>query len=223
MVNKYLLQSILLWTYADSVSNLLILGTDYFSLDLYIMWFSKKPITFVKKASIITRNQRSLFKIVRNILLEEKHDVMYARPAYHVFDVDESTNSKSNIKKGREMVGRAYLDIIIVENESLRAVCAFRMDDNGDKKASEWSKETRNLVMAAESAKFPLFVVPNAKAYSTSAIIAQLKKIIPVSKFASQHRATAKTVSVPVENDEFKERDVEHKRRSTSIYHKTRP
>ena len=154
------------------------------------MWYSKKPITFVKKASILTRNQQSLFKLVRNILLEDKHDVMYARPAYHVFDVDEGSNSKSNIKKGREMVGSAYLDILVVESESLKAVCAFRMDENGDKKASKWSKETRNLVMAAESANFPLFIVANTKTYSTAAIIAQIKKTIPVSKFASQHRST---------------------------------
>ena len=155
------------------------------------MWFSKKPITFVRKASILTRNQQSLFKLVRNILIDDQHHVMYARPAYHIFDVDERCNSKSNIKKGREMVGNAYLDIIVVEADSLRAVCAFRMDDNGRKKESEWSKETRNLVKAAESAKFPLFIVPNTKEYSTADIIAQIKQIIPVSKFASQYRSPA--------------------------------
>ena len=155
------------------------------------MWFSKKPITFVRKASIITRNQRSLFKLVRNILIEDQHHVMYARPAYHVFDVDERCNSKSNIKKGRQMIGNAYLDILIVENDSLKAVCAFRMDDNGDKKKSKWSQETRNLVIAAESAKFPLFIVANTKEYSTASIIEQIKKVIPVSKFASQFRSSA--------------------------------
>ena len=157
------------------------------------MLFSKKPITFVRKASILTRNQLSLFKLIRNILLVDQHDVMYARPAYHVFDVDERNNSKSNIKKGREMVGKSYLDILVIESESLRAICAFRMDDNGDKKASKWSKETRNLVAAAESAKFPLFIVANTKSYSTEAIIAQIKTTIPVSKFASQHRTPVET------------------------------
>ena len=92
------------------------------------------------------------------------------------------------------MVGNAYLDILVIENESLKAVCAFRMDENGDKKASKWSEETRNLVTAAESAKFPLFIVPNTKEYSTAAIIAQIKKVIPVSKFASQYRTTAETI-----------------------------
>ena len=80
------------------------------------------------------------------------------------------------------MVGNAYLDILVIENESLRAVGAFRMDENGDKKASTWSKQTRNLVMAAESAKFPLFIVPNTKEYRAVVIKAHLKKIIPVSK-----------------------------------------
>ena len=171
------------------------------------MWFSKKPITYVRKAAILTRNQLSLFKLVRNILLVDQHDVMYARPAYHVFDVDDRNNSKSNIKKGREMVGKAYLDILVIESESLRAICAFRMDDNGDKKASKWSKETRNLVAAAESAKFPLFVVPNTKSYSTEAIIAQIKKTIPVSKFASKHRTTAETI----QSTEAKEKNIEVK------------
>ena len=183
------------------------------------MWFFKKPITFVRKASTLTRNQRSLFKLVRNILTQEQHDVMYARAAYHVFDVDEHSKSKSNIRKGREIVGNAYLDILVIEKESLRAVCAFRMDDNGDKKASEWSEETRNLVMAAESAKFPLFIVPNTKAYSTAAIIAQIKKIIPVSKFALQHRLTPETKL----RSEVKKKDFEHKRRQTTVYHKTKP
>ena len=165
------------------------------------MLFSSKPIIFVKKASILTRNQRSLFKLVRNVLLEDKHEVMYARPAYHVFDVDEGCNSKSNIKKGREMVGKAYLDILIVESESLKAVCAFRMDENGDQKASKWSKETRNLVMAAESANFPLFIVPDTKTYSTAAIIAKIRKTIPVSKFASQFRATAEIMHATEEKE----------------------
>ena len=207
------------WTYADRVFILIILGNDYFYWDLYIMWFSKKPITFVRKSSILTRNQRSLFKLVRNILLEDKHDVMYARPAYHVFDVDERSNSKSNIKKGREMVGHAYLDIIVVESESLRAVCAFRMDENGDKKASEWSEETRNLVKAAESAKFPLFIVPDTKSYSTDEIVALIKRIIPVSKFASQYRSTAE----PVNHPEVKEKDIKINRREPKVYHKTKP
>ena len=198
---------------------LIILGNDYFYWDLYIMWFSKKPITFVRKASILTRNQRSLFKLVRNILLEDKHDVMYARPAYHVFDVDEHCNSKSKIRKGREVVGHAYLDIIVVESESLRAVCAFRMDANGDKKASEWSKETRNLVKAAESAKFPLFIVPDTKSYSTEAIVALIKKTIPVSKFASQYRSTAD----PVHDPEVKEKNIIPNRREPKVYHKTKP
>ena len=206
------------WTYADRVFILLIFGTDYFNLGLYIMWFSKKPIIFVRKASILTRNQRSLFKLVRNILLEDKHDVMYARPAYHVFDVDERCNSKSNIKKGRKMV-KAYLDILIIESESLRAVCAFRMDDNGDEKESEWSEETRTLVTAAESANFPLFVVANTKSYSTAAIIAKIKKVVPVSKFASQHKATPETK----QSTEVKEKDVEHVRRQVNTYHKTKP
>ena len=207
------------------MSIIFILGTDYFNLDLYIMWFSKKPIAFVKKASILTRNQRSLFKLVRNILLEDKHDVMYARPAYHVFDVDESCNSKSNIKKGREMVGSAYLDIIVVESESLRAVCAFRMDDNGDKKASKWSKETRNLVTAAESAKFPLFIVPNTKTYRTETIVAQIKKTIPVSKFASQYRSNAETKdNIEAKDKDFEQnREHEHNRRQVNAYHKTKP
>ena len=183
------------------------------------MWFFKKPIAFVRKASILTRNQRSLFKLVRNILTEDQHDVMCARPAYHVFDVDERTKSKSNIRKGREMVGNAYLDILVIEKESLRAVCAFRMDDNGDKKSSEWSEETRNLVMAAESAKFPLFIVPDTKSYSTAAIIAQIKKIIPVSKLASQNRSTAETKH----RTEVKKKDIEHKRRQTTVFHKTKP
>jgi len=183
------------------------------------MWFSKKPIIFVRKASILTRNQRSLFKLVRNILLEDKHDVMYARPAYHVFDVDERSNSKSKIRKGREVVGQAYLDIIIVESDSLRAVCAFRMDENGDKKASEWSEETRNLVKAAESAKFPLFIVPDTKSYSTDEIVALIKRIIPVSKFASQYRSTAE----PVNHPEVKEKDIKINRREPKVYHKTKP
>ena len=185
------------------------------------MWFFKKPITFVKKASTLTRNQQSLFKLVRNILLENNHDVMYARPAYHIFDVDERCNSKSNIKKGRELVGNAYLDIIVVESESLRAVCAFRMDDNGDKKSSEWSEETRNLVTAAESAKFPLFVVANTKSYSTAAIIAKIKKVVPVSTVASQHKSAPETQH-PTE-EEVKEKDVEHVRREVNTYHKTKP
>ena len=179
------------------------------------MWFSKKPITFVRKASIITRNQRSLFKLVRNILLEDKHDVMYARPAYHVFDVDEGSNSKSKVKRGREMIGNAYLDIIVVESDSLRAVCAFRMDENGDKKESKWSKETRNLVTAAESAKFPLFIVPNTKTYSTSAIVAKIKKTIPVSQFRSTVEAKHSAEGI--------ERDVEHHRREVKTFHKTKP
>ena len=183
------------------------------------MWFFNKPITFVRKASTLTRNQQSLFKLVRNILLENNHDVMYARPAYHIFDVDDRNNSKSNIKKGRELVGNAYLDIIIVESESLRAVCAFRMDDNGDKKASEWSKETRNLVTAAESAKFPLFVVANTKSYSTAAIIAKIKKVVPVSKFASQNRTAPETK----ESTEVKAKDIEINRREVNTYHKTKP
>lgn len=184
------------------------------------MWFSRKPIAFVRKASIITRNQRSLFKLVRNILIEDKYDVMYARPAYHVFDVDERTNSKSKIKKGREMVSQAYLDIIIVENESLKAVCAFRMDENGDEKEpKKWSKETRDLVTAAESAKFPLFVVANTKSYSTAAIVAQLKKVIPVSKYVPMYRSKEEEE----QSAEQKEKDVDHKRRETKTYHKTRP
>ena len=188
------------------------------------MWFSKKPITFARKASILSRNQRSLFKLVRNILLEDKHEVMYARPAYHVFDVDERCNSKSNIKKGREMVGNAYLDIIVVENESLKAVCAFRMDENGDKKASKWSKETRNLVTAAESAKFPLFIVTNTKTYSTSAIIAQIKKTIPVSKFASKYRENVEITNPETTNStEVKGKNVEINRREPEAYHKTKP
>ena len=189
------------------------------------MWFSKKPIAFVKKASILTRNQRSLFKLVRNILLEDKHDVMYARPAYHVFDVDEGCNSKSNIKKGREMVGSAYLDILVVESESLRAVCAFRMDDNGDKKPSKWSKETRKLVTAAESAKFPLFVVANTKTYRTETIVAQIKKTIPVSKFALKYRSNTETKdNIEVKEKDFeKNREHEHHRREVNAYHKTKP
>ena len=183
------------------------------------MWFTKKPITFVRKSSILTRNQQSLFKLVRNILIKDKYDVMYARPAYHVFDVDERSNSKSKIKKGREMVGNAYLDILIIDSETLKAVCAFRMDENGDKKASKWSKETRNLVKAAESAKFPLFIVANTKTYSTAEIVAQIKKVIHVSKFASQYRSAAETIA----RAEMKEKDIELKRRQLEAFHKTKP
>ena len=183
------------------------------------MWFFKKPITFARKASIVTRNQRSLFKLVRNILIEDQHEVMYARPAYHVFDVDERTNSKSNIKKGRMMVGNAYLDIIVVENESLKAVCAFRMDENGDKKEKEWSKETRNLVKAAESAKFPLFIVPNTKTYSTAAIVAKINRIVPIKKPGSQKKPTADITQRPGVDG----KDVDHNRREVNTFHKTKP
>ena len=116
---------------------------------------------------------------------------------------------------------KAYLDILIIESESLRAICAFRMDDNGDKEASEWSEETRTLVTAAESAKFPLFVVANTKSYSTAAIIDKIKRVVPVSKFASQHRSAPETKH-PTE-EEVKEKDVEHIRREVNTYHKTKP
>lgn len=183
------------------------------------MLFSKKPIAFVRKPSILTRNQRSLFKIVRNILAEDKYDVMYARPAYHVFDVDERSNSKSNIKKGREMVGSAYLDIIVIENETLKAVLAFRMDENGDKKPDQWSKETQNLVMAAKSAKFPLFVVPDTKTFSTDAITGKINRVIPLSKIVTQRKSSSGTGA----KSTVQEKNLKPNRPEVKVFHKTKP
>jgi len=156
------------------------------------MFFSSKPINFVKKTSIISRNQRSLFKLVEGLLVDGYH-VMYARPAYHIFDVDVHNNSKANIRKGRDIVAH-YLDIVIVEDDSLLPICAFRMDDNGSQPIESWSTETRALYEAAKSAGFPLIIVPDTKNYSTAMIVYSLKGVLPLTAISERYRTTSEII-----------------------------
>lgn len=143
------------------------------------MFGSKDKIKFVRKTSVITRNQRSLYKLIAG-LLKNNYLPMYARPAYHVFDVDEESNSSSQNKTGRAMVAHAHLDMIVVEEAGLKPVCAFRVDPNGNQSDPKlFSKETRDLITAAQSANFPLFIIPDDKQYSTARIHSLLKQAIP--------------------------------------------
>lgn len=140
--------------------------------------FKTKPIHFRKRVSVISRNQRSLYKLVQNIL-QCNYVVVPGGPAYRVIDVDDSQGSRAAIEKGKKMVDGVYFDLVIIENEGFRPICAFRMDPKGNESEESWEDATRELLTAAKSADFPVFVVPILQAYDTFSIVAKLRTVIP--------------------------------------------
>ncbi len=140
--------------------------------------FESKPIQFRKRVSVISRNQRALYKLVQNIL-QCNFEVIPGGPAYRFIDVDDSQGSRAAIAKGKKMVDGVYFDLVIIENEGFRPICAFRMDPKGHEAEAHWSQETRELLLAAKSAKFPVFVIPILQAYDSFSIVAKLRTVIP--------------------------------------------
>jgi len=140
--------------------------------------FKSEPIHFKKRVSVISRNQRSLYKLVQNIL-QCNYVVVPGGPAYRVIDVDDSHGSRSAIEKGKKMVDGVYFDLVIIENEGFRPICAFRMDSKGSEPEENWEDATKELLKAAKSADFPVFVVPILQAYDTFSIVAKLRTVIP--------------------------------------------
>ena len=140
--------------------------------------FKSKPIHFKKRISVISRNQRSLYKLVQNVV-QCNYAVIPGCPAYRVIDVDDSHGSSSAIKRGKQMVDGVYFDLVIIENDGFRPICAFRMDPNGKEPEEKWEDSTKELLNAARSADFPVFVVPILQAYDSFSIVAMLRKVIP--------------------------------------------
>ena len=142
--------------------------------------FKSAPIHFRKRVSVISRNQRSLYKLVQNVL-QCNYSVIPGCPAYRVIDVDDSheDSNRSAIDKGKRMVNGVYFDLVIIENEGFRPICCFRMDPHGHESEDKWSEETRALQRAAQSAELPMFVVPILQAYDTFSIVAKLRTVIP--------------------------------------------
>jgi hypothetical protein len=149
--------------------------------------FKSKPIHFKKRVSVISRNQRSLYKLVQNVV-QCNYAVIPGCPAYRVIDVDDSQGSSSAIKNGKRMVDRVYFDLVIIESDGFRPICVFRMDPNGHEPEEKWSEETRNLKAAARSAELPMFVVPILQAYDTFSIVSKLRKVIPEECLVDKQR-----------------------------------
>lgn len=174
--------------------------------------FESKPIHFRKRVSVISRNQRSLYKLVQNIL-QCSYVVVPGGPAYRVIDVDDSQGSRSAVAKGKKMVDGVYFDLVIIENEGFRPICAFRMDPKGHEPEDNWEEETKELMAAARSADFPVFVVPILQAYDTFSIVAKLRAVIPEEclidkqreymedKLAKDRQAALDAESVDFKND----------------------
>ncbi len=139
---------------------------------------SSKEIKFKTKISVISRKQRSLYKLIQGVLLG-KYTVIPRCPAYRVIDVDDSQESRSAIEKGKRMVNGVFFDMVIIDNEGLRPICAFIMDPKGHESEENWGKDTVALYKAARSAKFPMFVVPVLQTYDTFSIVAKLRTVIP--------------------------------------------
>ncbi|MCW8888047.1 MAG: DUF2726 domain-containing protein [Gammaproteobacteria bacterium] len=140
--------------------------------------FKSKPIQYKKRISVISRNQRSLYKLVQNVL-QCNYAVIPGCPAYRVIDVADSEASSASIKKGKKMVDGVYFDLVVIESDGFRPICAFRMDPRGNESEEHWDQSTKDLIAAADSAKLPLFIVPVLQAYDTFSIVAKLRKVIP--------------------------------------------
>ena len=145
-----------------------------------------KSIHFKKRISVMSRNQRSLYKLIQNLLLGNFQVILGGR-AHRIIDVDESQGSRSAIAKGKEMLNGINVDLIIVENEGFRPICAFRMDPRGNESEESWGEATQVLMEAARAAKFPLFVIPILQVYDTASIVARLRTVIPKEGIIDKH------------------------------------
>jgi hypothetical protein len=142
--------------------------------------FTKKvePVKYGQRVSVVSPFQLALIKQVQGIL-QCNYTAIPGCPAYRVLDVDEDLEHRSGVKKGRSRIDGVYFDLVVIDKETFKPICVFRMDPNAHRAEEFYNEGTRNLRMACKTAKLPMFVVPIIKEYDHFKITANLKTVIP--------------------------------------------
>ena len=137
-----------------------------------------EPLKFGQRVSVISPHQRALIKQVQNIL-QCNYTAIPGCPAYRVLDVDTDLEGRANIKEGRAKINGVYFDLVVIDKDTFKPICVFRMDPNAHLSEEHYNEGTRNLLEVTRAAGLTMFVVPIIHEYDQFKIAAQLKTVIP--------------------------------------------
>lgn len=137
-----------------------------------------EPPKFGQRVSLVSPPQLALTKQVQNVL-QCNYTTIPGCPAYRILDVDEERESRANIKEGRSKIDGIYFDLVVIDKDTFKPICVFRMDPNAHLSEENYNEGTRNLLEAARAARLAMFVVPIINEYDHFKIAAHLKTVIP--------------------------------------------
>ncbi|MCW8887595.1 MAG: DUF2726 domain-containing protein, partial [Gammaproteobacteria bacterium] len=141
-------------------------------------FFNKVELpAYGQRISVVSPQQLALIKQVQNIL-QCNYTAIPGCPAYRVLDVDEDIESRSDIKKGRAKIEGIYFDLVVIDKDTFKPICVFRMDPYAHLSEEHYNEGTRNLLEVTRSVKLPMFVVPIINEYDHFKIVAHLKTVI---------------------------------------------